>query len=174
MSRSLNRVMLIGNVGNAPDVRTTANGNRVAAFSLATSRQWTDGSGAKQEKTEWHRCIAWNQGRYTLADIVADHVTKGAKLYVEGEIEYRRYTDKDETERTVTEIKVRELLLLGGRRDEGEPGTSAPASAQKASGQRAINRQHAKAQTGASNSGSGDDFSDFPDALLDDDDDLPF
>jgi single-strand DNA-binding protein len=165
MSRSLNRVMLIGNVGNDPDVRTTANGGRVAAFSLATSRQWTGNDGARQEKTEWHRCVAWNQGKYTLADIIADYVTKGAKVYVEGEIEYRRYTDKDAVDRTVTEIKVRELLLLGGKGDASSASSeSRPQGAQK----RAPAKAPAKAGI------VEDDFSDFPGALEDDDDSLPF
>ena len=70
MSRSLNKVMLIGNLGNDPEVRSTSGGNRVATFSLATSRSWNDAAGAKQEKTEWHRCVVWNTKSSQLADIV--------------------------------------------------------------------------------------------------------
>ncbi|HEV8496927.1 MAG TPA: single-stranded DNA-binding protein, partial [Gemmatimonadaceae bacterium] len=84
MSRSLNKVILIGNLGNDPEVRSTTGGNRVATFSLATSRSWNDASGAKQEKTEWHRCVVWNTKTSQLADIVEKYVKKGDKLFVEG------------------------------------------------------------------------------------------
>jgi single-strand DNA-binding protein len=84
VSRSLNKATLIGNVGSDPEVRSTANGGRVATFSLATSNIWNDASGTKQEKTEWHRCVAWNQGKQTLADVVERYVKKGEKVFVEG------------------------------------------------------------------------------------------
>ena len=80
MSRSLNKVVLIGNLGNDPEVRSTTGGNRVATFSLATSRSWNDASGSKQEKTEWHRCVVWNTKSSQLADIVERYVKKGDKL----------------------------------------------------------------------------------------------
>ena len=70
MSRSLNKVTLIGNLGKDPEVRTTSNGSKVASFSVATSRVWNDQSGSKQEKTEWHRCVAWNTNYTKLADVV--------------------------------------------------------------------------------------------------------
>ena len=116
MSRSLNKVTLIGNLGNDPEIRTTTGGNKVAQFSLATTRQWNSASGEKQEKTEWHKCVAWNQGtRGTgLADIIEKYVKKGDKLYVEGRLEYRQYEDKEKQTKYVTEINVREILLLGG------------------------------------------------------------
>ena len=117
MSRSLNKAILIGNVGADPEVRTVGTGGRVATFSLATGRQWTDQSGAKQEKTEWHRCVVWNAGRGGgLADVVEKYVKKGEKVYLEGEIEYRQWTDRDGQQRYTTEIKVKELMLLGGTR----------------------------------------------------------
>ena len=114
MSRSLNKVTLIGNLGNDPEVRSTTGGNRVATFSLATSRSWNDAAGAKQEKTEWHRCVVWNTKSSQLADIVEKYVKKGDKLYVEGRIEYRQWQDKDGQTRYSTEINVRELIMLGG------------------------------------------------------------
>ena len=80
VSRSLNKVVLIGNLGNDPEVRSTTSGSRVATFSLATSRSWNDPSGSKQEKTEWHRCVVWNTKSSQLADIVEKYVKKGDKL----------------------------------------------------------------------------------------------
>src|SRR5690349_7402634 len=117
--------MLIGNLGNDPEVRSTSGGNRVATFSLATSRTWNDQSGVRQEKTEWHRCVVWNTKASQLADIVERYVKKGDKIYVEGRIEYRQWQDKDGQTRYSTEINVRELLLLGGPRERGEEGEGA-------------------------------------------------
>ena len=166
VSRSLNKVSLIGNLGNDPEIRSTTGGNRVATFSLATSRSWNDASGQKQEKTEWHRCVVWNTKSSQLADIVERYVHKGDKLYVEGRIEYRQWQDKDGQTRYSTEINVRELIMLGGGRgaaaaggdyDSDSGARRAPAAAPKA-----------KATAG------GDDFEDFPSALADESDDLPF
>ena len=165
MSRSLNKVTLIGNLGNDPEVRSTTGGNRVATFSLATSRSWNDAAGAKQEKTEWHRCVVWNTKSSQLADIVERYVKKGDKIYVEGRIEYRQWQDKDGQTRYSTEINVRELIMLGGGRGGGdfEGGDGGRARAATA-GQRA--------KTAAAP--ASDDFEDFPNALSDADDDLPF
>lgn len=168
MSRSLNKAILIGNVGGEPEVRTVGTGGRVATFSLATGRQWTDQSGNKQEKTEWHRCVAWNSGRGTgLADVVEKYVRKGEKVYVEGEIEYRQWQDKDGQTRYTTEIKVKELMLLGGRSGSGMGGGDEMESAPRRSAAPAPRKAPAAAA-------GGDDFSDFPGALADEDDDLPF
>ncbi len=153
MSRSLNRAQLIGHVGGDPEVRT-AGTTRVAQFSLATSRQWTDTQGNKQEATQWHRCVAWNQGKYTLADIVEKYVRKGEKIYVEGEIEYRQWQDKDGQTRYTTEIRVRELMLLGGKQEGGEQKAERPAKTTRPN--------------------TAECADDFPAALMDDDDSLPF
>jgi single-strand DNA-binding protein len=172
MSRSLNKATLIGNVGQDPEVRSTSNGGRVATFSLATSRTWNGPSGDRQEKTEWHRCVVWNAGRgqggggMGLADVVEKYVKKGDKLYVEGPIEYRQWQDKDNQTRYTTEIRVRELVMLSGKSgggsdyesDGGSMRSSRPAAASRAS----------------SNAGSSNEFEDFPAALQDEDDDLPF
>jgi single-strand DNA-binding protein len=159
VSRSLNKVTLIGNLGADPEIRTTSNGSKVANFSLATGRQWTSASGEKQEKTEWHKCIAWNTGGKGtgLADIVEKYVKKGDKLYVEGRIEYRQYEDKDKQTRYVTEINVREILLLGGGKGGGDFASARPA----------------KAGAGAKSSSADSGFEEFPGAT-DGDDDLPF
>jgi len=164
VSRSLNKVTLIGNLGNDPEIRSTTGGNRVATFSLATSRTWNDASGAKQEKTEWHRCVVWNSKGSQLADIVEKYVKKGDKLYVEGRIEYRQWQDKDGQTRYSTEINVRELIMLGGARGAGGGDFDSDSSARRSSAAGA----RAKAPAG------GDDFEDFPSALADEDDDLPF
>jgi single-strand DNA-binding protein len=169
MSRSLNKVTLIGNLGNDPEVRSTTGGNRVATFSLATSRSWNDASGSKQEKTEWHRCVVWNTKSSQLADIVEKYVKKGDKLYVEGRIEYRQWQDKENQTRYSTEINVRELIMLGGGSGGGGRGSSGESDAES-NGTRARTAAPAKAKTGA----GGDDFEDFPGALADEDDDLPF
>ena len=167
MSRSLNKVTLIGNLGNDPEVRSTTGGNRVATFSLATSRSWNDASGAKQEKTEWHRCVVWNTKSSQLADIVERYVKKGDKIYVEGRIEYRQWQDKDGQTRYSTEINVRELIMLGGARG-GAGGDMDAESSGSSRSTRAPAAQKAKATAG------GEDFADFPGALEDEDDDLPF
>ena len=156
MSRSKNLAILIGNVGQDPEVRTVGTGGRVAQFSLATGRNWTDQSGTKQEKTEWHRCVVWNNSRGSgLADVVEKYVRKGEKIYVEGEIEYRQWQDKDGQTRYTTEIRVRELMLLGGKSEGGEV------------------KQERPAKTTRPNTTERAD--DFPAALMDDDDSsLPF
>jgi single-strand DNA-binding protein len=167
--------MLIGNLGSDPEVRATPGGNRVAQFSLATSRTWNDQSGVRQEKTEWHRCVVWNTKASSLADIVERYVKKGDKIYVEGRIEYRQWQDKDGQTRYSTEINVRELLLLGGRRDTGEGDTDGSnggyAAPRRAAPAPAAARPKPAAQGGGA---GGDDFEDFPGALEDADDDLPF
>jgi len=169
VSRSLNKVTLIGNLGSDPEVRSTTGGNRVATFSLATSRSWNDASGAKQEKTEWHRCVVWNSKASTLADIVERYVKKGDKLYVEGRIEYRQWQDKDGQTKYSTEINVRELIMLGSGRGSGGGAASGD------EGARAAKSAGAKAKAGAAaGTGASEDFEEFPGALEDEDDDLPF
>jgi len=163
VSRSLNKVTLIGNLGNDPEIRSTTGGNRVATFSLATSRTWNDASGAKQEKTEWHRCVMWNSKGSQLADIVEKYVKKGDKLYVEGRIEYRQWQDKDGQTRYSTEINVRELIMLGSGRGAGGGDFDSNSGARRSA-----------AATPAKATAGGEDFEDFPSALADEDDDLPF
>ena len=164
MSRSLNKVTLIGNLGNDPEIRTTNNGSKVANFSLATTRQWNSASGEKQEKTEWHKCIAWNTGGKGtgLADIIERYVHKGDKLYVEGRIEYRQFEDKEKQTRYVTEINVREILLLGG--SKGGSGGGGDSFEGPAARSRPVDKTKK----------AGGDFEEFPGALDAEDDDLPF
>ncbi|HEX6250755.1 MAG TPA: single-stranded DNA-binding protein [Gemmatimonadaceae bacterium] len=164
MSRSLNKVMLIGNLGNDPEIRSTTGGNRVASFSLATSRSWSGTNGEKQEKTEWHKCVAWNSRGTGLVDVIEKYCKKGDRLYVEGRIEYRQWQDKEGQTRYTTEINVREMMMLGGGRGgDGEPEPMSRARA--GAGARS---------TAAAGSSASDDFEEFPTALEDGDDDLPF
>ena len=159
MSRSLNKAILIGHLGNDPEVRSTTSGNRVATFSLATSRSWTDAQGQRQEKTEWHRVVLWNNRGSNLADLVERYCKKGDKIYVEGNIEYRSWQDKEGQTRYTTEVIARELILLPGRGDGGE-SFSAPKAAAGA--------------TAAKSAAKDESFEDFPEALDAEDDDLPF
>jgi single-strand DNA-binding protein len=136
MSRSLNKVMLIGNVGNDPEIRATSSGSRVAKVSLATNRKFQDRSGQQQDKTEWHRLTFFGR----LVDIVEQWVKKGDRLYVEGRLEYSQTQDDQGGTRYWTDIIVTEMVMLGstgggsqgggfgggGGGDGGEAPRSAP------------------------------------------------
>jgi single-strand DNA-binding protein len=167
VSRSLNKVQLIGNLGADPEVRSTPNGSRVASFSLATSRQWTGTAGDKQEKTEWHKCVAWNTKGGALADLIEKYVHKGDKLFVEGRVEYRQYQDKENQTRYVTEINVRELILLGGRGGSAPDLDGGPASS-------TARPRAASVAPKAGGKPNDEDFGDFPGTMDEGDDDLPF
>ena len=167
MSRSLNKATLIGNLGADPEVRSTSGGNRVATFSLATSRTWNAANGERQEKTEWHRCVVWNAKTSQLADIVERYLKKGDKVYVEGRIEYRQWQDKDGQTRYSTEINVRELIMLSGRSGGGGDAYDGEGASQARSRAPAGDRAR-------SGSGSTEDFEDFRGGLEEEDDDLPF
>jgi len=166
VSRSLNKVILIGNLGQDPEVRSTTNGGRVANFSIATSRQWSGAGGDKQEKTEWHRIVAWNNSKGAgtgLADVVEKYCKKGDKLYIEGRIEYRSWQDKEGQTRYTTEIIASDIIMLGGRGGAGSEGGYAPARAGAAS-----------STAGKEGKTGKEGFDDFPEALDNEDDDLPF
>lgn len=115
---SLNKVQLIGRLGNDPEVKYMPSGDAVANLSLATSENWKDkASGEKKEATEWHRCSMFGR----LAEIAGEYLKKGALIYVEGKIKTRKWTDKDNIERYTTEIHVHEMKMLGSKSD-GEGG----------------------------------------------------
>ncbi|MEY3387058.1 MAG: single-strand binding protein [Bacteroidota bacterium] len=120
MSRTLNKVMLIGNVGKDPEVNFTPSGVKVAQFRMATSETWKDKDGAVQEHTDWHTVIAWRG----LADVVERLVRRGTRLYVEGKIQSRTFDDRDGNKRYVTEIVADNLLLLDAKRPEQHASTS--------------------------------------------------
>ena len=113
---SVNKVILLGNIGKDPEVRETKSGN-IANLVLATSERYTDKSGQKQENTEWHNLVVFGK----LADVVAKYVKKGDKLYVEGSITTRKWEDKEGNTRYNTDIKVRDLTMLGGTEKKAQP-----------------------------------------------------
>jgi single-strand DNA-binding protein len=117
---SVNKVILLGNIGKDPEVRETKAGN-IVNMVMATSEKYTDKSGQKQENTEWHNLVVFGK----LADVVSKYVKKGDKLYVEGSITTRKWEDKEGNTRYNTEIKVRDLTMLGG----GEKKSAQPAVA---------------------------------------------
>lgn len=114
MSRSLNKVMLIGNLGNEPEVRTTPSGTKVAKISVATNRTFSDRTGQQQEKTEWHRVTFFGK----MADVVEQWVHKGDRIYLEGRLEYSQTTDDKGQVKYWTDIVATEMVMLGS----GGPG----------------------------------------------------
>jgi single-strand DNA-binding protein len=121
MAGSVNKVILVGNLGRDPEARTMQSGGKVVSFSIATSESWNDkNSGERKEKTQWHRIAIFNE---KLGEVAEKYLKKGAKVYVEGALESRKYTDKDGVERETTEVVLArfrgELTMLDGRGDSG-------------------------------------------------------
>ncbi|MFA6603872.1 MAG: single-stranded DNA-binding protein [Patescibacteria group bacterium] len=117
MSMNLNRAMIIGNLTRDPEIRTTTNGQNVASFGVATNHSWTDASGQRQEKAEFHNIVAWSK----LAEICGQYLTKGRKVYVEGRLQTREWTGQDGQKRNRTEIVADNVIML----DRGNGQTSA-------------------------------------------------
>ena len=116
MARGINKVILVGNLGNDPDVRYTANGAAVANISIATSEQWTDKqSGQKQERTEWHRVVMFGR----LGEIAGEYLKKGQQVYIEGKLQTRKWQGQDGQDRYTTEIVANEMQMLSGGRGSG-------------------------------------------------------
>jgi single-strand DNA-binding protein len=119
---SVNKVVLIGNLGRDPEIRYTQSGEPIANFTLATNEVWNDKSGQKQERTEWHRVEVFGK----TAQVVRDYLSKGRQVYLEGSIRYEEWTDKDGNKRNTTRIRVSgpgsRLVLLGGRGEGGRGG----------------------------------------------------
>lgn len=117
MARGVNTVILIGNVGQDPEIRHIPGGDMVCTLSVATSEQWKDKqTGETREATEWHRCILWRR----LAEIASEYVKKGSQIYIEGKLKTRKWQDKSGQDRYTTEIQVNELQLLGGMPGGGQ------------------------------------------------------
>ncbi len=130
MAKSVNKVILLGNVGKDPEIRSTAGGTMVANFTLATSDRQKDAQGNWQDRTEWHNLVAFTR----LAEIVRDYVKKGTKLYVEGKIQTRSWDDKESGQKRYrTEIVVNDLSLLSGREEGSSGGYSRGPSSSTAS-----------------------------------------
>lgn len=129
MAKSLNKVMLIGNLGKDPELRYTTGGVAVASFTLATNESWKDQDGNMQERTEWHNIVAWRK----LAEICGEWLKKGKKVYIEGRIQTRSYDDKNTgAKRYITEVVADNMIMLDGR--GSSESTPAPASEEPASG----------------------------------------
>ena len=108
---SINKVILIGNLGRDPEIRYTANGTAVANFSLATTENWTNKDGVKETRTEWHRIVAWGR----LGEICGEYLSKGRSVYVEGRIQTRDWEDTEGNKRQVKEIIASQMQMLGGK-----------------------------------------------------------
>ena len=115
---SVNKVILIGNLGRDPETRYTTGGDAVTNLNIATSEQWKDKSGEKQERTEWHRVVLFGR----QAEIAGEYLKKGRSVYIEGRLQTRKYTDKDGVEKYSTEIVGDRMQLLGGREGGGASG----------------------------------------------------
>ncbi len=167
---SVNKVIIIGNLGKDPEVRYAPSGSAICSITVATSRQWKDKtSGERQEETEWHRITFFDR----MAEIAAEYLKKGRPVYVEGRLKTRKYTDKDGVEKYATDIIATEMQLLGGRETGGggggggdmDMGESAPARAPAA--RSAPPQRSAPAPRPAPAAKSSTGFDDM-------DDDIPF
>jgi single-strand DNA-binding protein len=137
---SINKVILVGNVGQDPEIRSTQDGREIANFSLATSESWKDkATGEKKEKTEWHRVVIFSSG---LAGVVKNYVKKGTKLYIEGSLQTRKWTDKDGVEKYTTEVVLQNFnatLQILDSKDRNSSGSSDSYSSNQSSGKSSRN-----------------------------------
>lgn len=117
---SVNKVILVGNLGRDPEIRYTQTGTPVTNFTMATSERWTDPSGEKREKTEWHRIVVWGK----QAEVAAEYLRKGRQVYIEGSLQTREWTDREGNKRYTTEVRAQRLQLLG--RPDDRQGQAAP------------------------------------------------
>jgi single-strand DNA-binding protein len=153
MARGVNKVTLIGNLGNDPEVKYGKNGNAIANISLATAESWRDkDSGEQQERTEWHRVVFFGR----LAEIVSEYLHKGSQVYVEGRLQTNKWQDKEGNDRYTTQIVANEMQMLGGR--GGSTNNQEPAVEKSTDASSEQNKQSSPNQS------STDDF----------DEDIPF
>lgn len=123
MSKGINKAIIVGNLGQDPEVKYTASGTAIANISVATSESWTDKqSGQKQEKTEWHRIVMYKK----LAEIAGQYLKKGSKVYIEGKIQTRKWQDQSGQDRYTTEIVANEMQMLDSRQDNAGTPQQAP------------------------------------------------
>ncbi len=160
MARGINKVILVGNLGQDPEVRYSASGAAVATISIATSERYKDRDGQQQEKTEWHRVVMFNR----LGEIAGEYLKKGSQVYIEGKLQTRKWQDQNGQDRYTTEVVANEMQMLGGR------GGSGGASDYNQGAAPAKPQQSAPPQQGGGNApaqSGGGNFNDF-------DDDIPF
>jgi single-strand DNA-binding protein len=172
MAGSVNKVILVGNLGRDPEARNMQSGGKVVSFSVATSETWNDrASGERKEKTQWHRVAIFNE---KLGEIAEKYLRKGSKVYIEGSLESRKYTDKDGQEREITEVVIGrfkgELTLLDGRGGGGEMGEGGGRS----SGGYGGGERSGGNYGGGGRSGGGGGWDSKPKGGADLDDDIPF
>lgn len=160
---SVNKVILVGNLGKDPELRYTPAGAAVATFSLATTERFKGKDGQMQEKTEWHNVVAWRQ----LAEICGKYLHKGKQVYIEGRIQTRSYDDRDGNKKYITEIVADQMQMLGRAGEEGGGGGRA------GGGQRAGAAANAPAAAAAAGGGMPD-YENFSDPPFNPDDDIPF
>ena len=154
MARGVNKVILVGNLGQDPESRTTPGGSTVTNIRIATTDSWTDKqSGEKKEQTEWHTVVMWNR----LGEIAAEYLRKGSQVYIEGRLQTRKWQDKEGKDRYSTEVVASDMQMLGGR---GGGGGAAQETRDSREGQ----SRGAAAPAAAGAGGGGADF----------DDDIPF
>lgn len=113
----VNKVILVGNLGQDPEIRYIQNGSAVANFSLATSESWKDKTGQKQERVEWHRIVAWGK----LAEICGEYLSKGNQVYIEGRLQTNKWQDKEGKDRYTTEVVANNMVMLGQRGNKQLP-----------------------------------------------------
>lgn len=157
---SVNKVILVGNCGKDPEIRYMPNGEAVANFSIATTDNWKDKNGQRQERTEWHNIVIYRK----LAEIAGEYLKKGRSVYLEGRLQTRKWQTKEGQDRYTTEIIADVMQLLGGREgsnSSGDSGTSRPQESQRSS---------ASTQSQSQNSGGGNGHQNFDDY----EDDIPF
>jgi single-strand DNA-binding protein len=131
MARGINKVILIGNLGQDPELRYTGSGTAVCNLRIATNESYKDASGQLVDKTEWHSVVAWAR----LAEICGEYLKKGSQVYIEGSLQTRSYEDKDKVTKYTTEIKAREMMMLSGRGGDGASGGYPAASPSKSQSQ---------------------------------------
>lgn len=186
MARSLNKVTLIGNLTRDPELRYTPAGAAVCAFGLATNRQWTTESGDKKEDAEFHRIVAWNK----LAELCAQLLAKGRKVYVEGRLQTRRWTGRDGVERITTEIVISDMIILDSKyssvqekgqdfdipEEEIEPEQGGNGDLQKTKGSEKLSVSKGKTAVNAKETKSAEKSDDGKKSSEegDSDDDIPF
>jgi single-strand DNA-binding protein len=155
---SVNKVILIGNLGADPEVRYTQGGEPVCELRLATSEQWTDKAGAKQERTEWHTISVWGK----TAELCGQYLAKGRSVYVEGSLRTREYTDKEGVNRKAWEVRADKVTFLGGGEERPQRGNASGGTGAGGGGWRGGQTQGGSGQGGGFGGSQGGGFGDDP------------